>query len=229
MLIAFFPTELVFDYGETMRLFFILLLSALTVGVFDKPAEAGLFFRGPGPIRRLFFGGPIRRRMFARRMMRRPCFGCMPRNFRGPRCGRGIHGGCGGGPNQFNRNFRNFNDPFSRRSDFDAVFNPGVPSGGPFSRNASSFGVGRFGAKPEPVANPNDPCGIQFGQQPGGAARVSEGFYFDRRTNTCEYGAREFGNNPFPFRSEAACENAVRNGACSIGSNFELNQRVFFR
>lgn len=132
-----------------MRFLIALLLMSVSMGVFEKTAEAGLFFRG-GPIRRLLFGGPIRRRMFGRPMMRRPlCGNCLPRQFRGPRCGGGIHGGrCQPNFRNFrdfrdfqNRNFRdlrdvpNFQDfernffetgdPFLRRNQFDSVFDPG--------------------------------------------------------------------------------------------------------
>lgn len=109
-----------------MRKVLLVVLSLLMLGVFDKPAEGGLFFRR-GPIRRFLFG-PIRRRMFPRMFGPRPCMGCIPRNFRNPRnfCGPGIHGGRCGFNNFNNRNFRNFDDFRLRRDQFTPFFNPGV-------------------------------------------------------------------------------------------------------
>jgi hypothetical protein len=126
-----------------MRSFIVFLSVIVAFTVFEKPAEAGLF-RG-GLMRRLFFGGPIRRRMFGRPMMRRPfCGNCVPRrSFNPGRCGNGIHrGGCGGNfrnfqnrnfrdlrgvPNfpDFERNFRDTGNPFLRRDQFEAPFDPG--------------------------------------------------------------------------------------------------------
>lgn len=108
--------------GVSMRHLFIIGLSLVMLGVFEKPAEAGLFFRR-GPIRRMLFG-PFRRRPFPRMFRRPPCIGCMPRNF-GPRnfCGPNVHGGrCGF--NNFNRNFRNFNNGLFR-DQFNPIFSPG--------------------------------------------------------------------------------------------------------
>lgn len=118
------------------------LILGLAVGmtvVFDSPAEAGLFRRGP--MRRFLFGGPIRRRMIMRRMVRRGfCGNCMARR-RIPRCGPGVHGGRCGFNNRNFRNFQNqrnfqfFNDPF--RSQFDPGLNPALNPF--FNPNASQF------------------------------------------------------------------------------------------
>ncbi|NBX91956.1 MAG: hypothetical protein EB078_07780 [Proteobacteria bacterium] len=214
-----------------MRVTLTLLLVLLSLGAFEKPAEAGFFFGRPGPLRRLlFFGGPFRRRFIARSMFGPRCVGCVPRGMRVPRCGRGLHGGgCGG----FNGNQRNFLNPFQRNNQFDSVFDPGIGlTQAPFpglAPTSAQVGRGPQAAKPEPAADRNDPCGIRFGQIQSGVNRISEGFYFDRRSNTCEYGFRQFGNNPFPFRSESECQIAVRNGACTITSLDEANQTVFRR
>jgi len=119
------------------------LIVGLSIGmvvVNEQPAEAGFFRRGP--MRRfLFGGGPIRRRMIARRMFRRGfCGNCMARRVV-PRCGAGIHGGrCGfGNPNfrdfRNQRNFQFFGDPL--RSQFDPGLNPAF---NPFlNPNAAQF------------------------------------------------------------------------------------------
>ena len=128
--------------GESMRHLFMVGLSLLMLGVFEKPAEAGLFFRR-GPIRRFLFG-PFRRPCLPRGFRRPPCFGCGPRNF-GPRnfgprnfCGPGVHGG-GCGLRSFNNNFRNFDDFRFRRDQFNPNFDPGLdPRFNPFF-NGSNF------------------------------------------------------------------------------------------
>lgn len=87
-----------------MKAFVFLSVILLGIPSFEREATAGGFF-SRGPIRRfLFFGGPIRRRLFARRLARRFCRRCLPPRFaRPPRCGGGLHGGgCNG------RNFRPF-------------------------------------------------------------------------------------------------------------------------
>jgi len=121
----------------------LILVFALALGllvVHEQPAEAGLFRRGP--MMRFLFGGPIRRRMIARRMFRRGvCPGCMARRIP-PRCGFGPQhgGGCGfRNPNfrdfRNQRNFQFFGDPL--RSQFDPGLNPALNPF--FNPNASQF------------------------------------------------------------------------------------------
>lgn len=124
-----------------MKWALILVLALGAEMVYEKPAEAGLFRRGP--MRRFLFGGPIRRRMIARRMARRMCRGCMARR-PVPRCGPGIHGGrCGLNNRNFRnpqnfRNFQFFGDPL--RSQFlpgdnlflNPLFNPNAAVFDPF-------------------------------------------------------------------------------------------------
>lgn len=149
--------------------------------------------------------------------------------------GRRNNGGGGGGGNnaapavpkanglvapRFSLNGSDHNGGGSFSNPVEIFGNGG--SNGPVARPvAEASGVSRLKplVKNEPGADANDPCGIRFAAPTSdefAVALFSEGFYFDRRSQTCEKGFRGSGGNPFPFRSQEECSKAVAAGGCSL-------------
>lgn len=137
--------------------------------------------------------------------------------------GIGVTGFPQGNINAFNFNHLAFPNFFTA-----ANITPTLFLEGGVDPNRSQFGRGAESAQPEPAANPNDPCGIRFSAPPGGTVGQAEGYYYDRRSRTCQYGFRQSGGNPFPFSSEIQCLQTVRSGGCRF-SNVEENQIIFRR